>query len=68
MNTTDERAEEVGCWNCALDGTKSGKPVCPDCGAEIAYYCGAYSHEKISYCMDAITRAAKSINEGKRIC
>ena len=36
---TDERTEEVGCWNCALDGVKTGKPVCPDCGTEVARYC-----------------------------
>lgn len=39
--------EEVGCWNCALDGVKSWKPVCPDCGTEIAHHCKEYSHEKI---------------------
>ena len=39
--------KEIGRWNCALDGIKSGKPVCPECGTEIAHYCGAYSHEKV---------------------
>ena len=39
--------EEIGCWNCVLDGVKSGKPVCPDCGTEIAHHCKEYSHEKI---------------------
>ena len=39
--------EEVGCWNCALDGVKSGKTVCQDCGREVAHYCKEYSHEKI---------------------
>ena len=38
---------EIGCWNCALEGVKSGKPCCPECGTEIAHYCGAYSHEKV---------------------
>ena len=39
--------KEIGCWNCALDGVKSGKPVCPDCGTEIAHHCKEYSHEEI---------------------
>jgi hypothetical protein len=39
--------EEIGCWNCALDGIKSGKSVCPDCGTERAYYCKKYSHQKV---------------------
>lgn len=39
--------EEVGCWNCALDGVKSGKTVCQDCGREVAHYCKRYSHDKI---------------------
>jgi hypothetical protein len=39
--------EEVGCWNCALDGVKSGKSVCPDCGTERARNCDLYIHEKI---------------------
>lgn len=60
--------EEVGCWNCALDGVKSGKTVCQDCGREVAHYCKEYSHEKISHRMDTITRAVQGINEGKRIC
>ena len=38
---------KVGCWNCAVEGVKSGKTVCPDCGTEVAQYCGAYSHEKV---------------------
>lgn len=38
---------EIGCWNCAISGIKNGKPVCPDCGTEIAPLCKAYSHEKI---------------------
>lgn len=44
---TDKRTEEVGCWNCALEAAKSGKPVCLDCGTEVARYCKEYSHEKI---------------------
>jgi len=43
---------KVGCWNCAVEGVKSGKLVCPDCGTEVAQYCGAYSHEKI--CVEKI--------------
>lgn len=39
--------KEIGCWNCALEGVKSGKHCCPDCGTEVAYYCKEYSHEKI---------------------
>jgi hypothetical protein len=39
--------EEIGCWNCALDGVKSRKFVCPDCGTERARSCGLYIHEKI---------------------
>ena len=57
------KIEEVGCWNCALDGAKSGKTICQDCGREVAHYCGAYSHEKISYCMDAITKTIQRRKE-----
>lgn len=39
--------EEIGCWNCALDGVKSRNFVCPDCGTERARSCGLYIHEKI---------------------
>lgn len=39
--------KEIGCWNCALDGVKSGEPVCPDCGTEIAHNCKKYRHEKV---------------------
>lgn len=39
--------KEIGCWNCALDGVKSGKFVCPDCDTEIAHNCKKYRHEKI---------------------
>jgi hypothetical protein len=39
--------EEIGCWNCALDGVKSGKSVCLDCSTERARYCGLYIHGKI---------------------
>lgn len=39
--------EEVGCWGCAVDGMKTGKPVCPECGTEISHLCGSYSHEKV---------------------
>ena len=39
--------KEIGCWNCALEGVKSGNHCCPDCGTEVAYYCKEYSHEKI---------------------
>ena len=39
--------KEIGCWDCALDGVKSGKFVCPDCGTEIAHNCKEYSHKKI---------------------
>lgn len=39
--------KEIGCWNCALEGVKSGKHCCPDCGTEVAHYCKEYSHEKI---------------------
>ena len=39
--------EEIGCQNCALEGAKSGEPVCPNCGTEIAHYCKKYRHEKI---------------------
>lgn len=39
--------EEIGCWNCALDGAKSGEPVCSDYGTEIAHNCKKYRHEKI---------------------
>ena len=38
---------EIGCWNCVIRGIKKGKPVCPDCGTEIAPLCKEYSHEKI---------------------
>lgn len=37
---------EIGCWNCVIRGIKKGKPVCPDCGTEIAPLCKEYSHEK----------------------
>lgn len=47
MNTTDKREEEIGCWNCALEGIKTGKPVCPDCGTEIAHHCNKYNHKKV---------------------
>jgi hypothetical protein len=47
MYTTDKREEEIGCWSCAVDGMKTGKLVCPDCGTEISHYCGMYSHEKV---------------------
>ena len=40
--------EEIGCWNCILDGVKSGEPVCPDCGTEIAHNCKKYRHEKVA--------------------
>lgn len=44
---TNFEEKEIGCWNCALEGVKSGKPCCPDCGTEVAHYCGAYSHDKV---------------------
>ena len=56
---------EIGCWNCAINGMKNGKPVCPDCGTEIAQFCKEYSHEKIwvkkpeqEPCEDAVSRKA----------
>ena len=39
--------EEIGCWDCVLDGVKSGKSVCPDCGTDTAYYCKKYSHQNV---------------------
>lgn len=46
-NGLAENEMKIGCWNCVLDGIKKGKPVCPDCGTEIAPLCKAYSHKKI---------------------
>ena len=43
----DENEMEIGCWNCAISGIKDGKPVCPECGTEIAPLCKEYSHKKI---------------------
>lgn len=39
--------EEIGCWSCAVDGIKTGKPVCPECGTEKSHFCGSYNHEKV---------------------
>ena len=46
LRGTNKREEEISCRSCVVDGIKTGKPVCPDCGTEIAYYCGMYNHEK----------------------
>ena len=60
--------KEVGCWNCALDGVKSGEPVCPDCDTEKARHCGLYIHEKIQVEKSETERGKKYENymHGKR--
>jgi hypothetical protein len=47
MSSKKTLEEEIGCWDCAVEGAKSGKLVCPDCGTDRARFCNKYRHERI---------------------